>query len=352
MARAAFLIFLVFVCATASAADSITYYLKAPPFSSIVAIVEFQFYSLASMAAIILVLQLHRNWMAAWETRLKTHYATCLIAEMLGVSESGAAAEVVPRPRWYQLRRKRVLRELLLEHSLTVTGPEKAFLIERYRSFGFINDDLRGTHSLVWWRRLRALSDLRLLNDQEFAPIYSRMCHDRNSLVSATAHLALSSVDHPLNQPIPVNELPARVRDRKNLLHEVLMNWTKQFGHEFLIEQIPTVREIPVLEVVTAAVSQLQTPEVAKSFAEVLERSNELPGRVVEKMLTLLKRVGDPDYIDTARKYVSHTDELVRLRALEYIASVDFEYLESPAVLADRSVLIQRWVRSRVGRAA
>lgn len=326
----------------------ISTYLRIPPLSHILYVVEIQFAILMVLAVFVLILLVHRNRAAVRIEKLKTAYADALISEMLSLLESGEGMRAIVAPRFYEFRRREILKTVFLEHFNSVSGPEKVFLAKRYDELLFALDDYNATGSFVWWRRLQAVSNLSLVGSAESAPLLYRMTYDRNSLVSATAFLALSQLKSDLNKPRLVTELPAALLQRKNLLFEILRNWSLVHGASSVINQIRLVKDPTLLGVLVSAVSTLQSTEIGDAYAKILETQTNLPPPAIQDMLVLLRRVGDPAWIETVRPYASHAQEVIRLRALEYLIGMgEFDLLQDERVKTDPSHVVQRWLQAQ-----
>ena len=322
----------------------IPHYLKAPPFAYIRDVVEFQLCVTVGLSGLILLLLMYRNLNKKRVEKQTAYYADQIIGEMLQFAEEGKAIPIINEPYWFEFRKRRVLKNTFLEHFNSVSGSEKEFLTKRYEDLGFIRDDYRSALSFFWWRRLGAVSNLSLIGDARFSMLFSVLTSDTNQLVCATAYLALSSLNHPLNRVVPVTDLPRAVIQRKNLLHEILRNWSHIHGHTILLGQIRSVKDPFLLNALVAAVSTLQSPEVAEIYAALLERRQGLPSPVLEQMLLLLKKVGDPSWARIVFKYTVHNDELIRLRALDCVYALgEFDVIHLENVVNDQSVLVQRW---------
>ena len=101
-----------------------------------------------------------------------------------------------------------VLKDVLLDHLRTVSGFEHELLSTRYEELGFVDEDLAALHSMFWWRRLRAASDLASLDSTRFAFDFHRLSFDRHELVSAFGFYALSGLDHDMNRPFFGAQIP------------------------------------------------------------------------------------------------------------------------------------------------
>lgn len=326
----------------------ISQYLKAPPFTHIELIVKFQLGAVCVLSVVILFLLIHRNRKAVRVEKLKAFYADGLVSEMLAFLEGSEFKPIIQPPTWYESGDRIVLQTVLLEHFSSVSGQEKEFLARRYADFHFSEDDAMNSRSLVWWRRLQAVSNMSLVGSLESAPTLRRLFRDRNSLVSATASLALSHLDHELNRPTLISRLPKRILQRKNLLHEILKNWARVHGSSAILEQIPKVSDPTLVGVLVRAAATLQSPEVSDTFSEILSRRKDLPAAVVQEMLVLLRRVGDPAHSLLVRTFVNHEQEVIRLRAMEYLIAIgEFDILDDASVRSDRSALVQRWLKGQ-----
>ena len=326
----------------------ISQYLKAPPFTHIEAIVKFQLGAVCTLSVVILYLLIHRNRKAIKEEKLKAFYADSLVTEMLAFLEGEVFAPVISAPAWYESWNRLVLKTVLLEHFSSVSGHEKNFLVRRYKDFHFNEEDEMNSRSLVWWRRLQAVSNMSLVGSLESAATLHRLSVDRNGPVSATAALALSNLDHELNVPVLISLLPKSILQRKNLLHEILKNWAHVHGSRVMVDQIPQISDPTLVGVLVSAASTLQSPEIAEAFSKLLITRRDLPVTVVQEMIVLLRRVGDPAYIEVVKPFVHHEQEVIRLRAMEYLVAVgEFDVLDDPSVKADRSVVVQRWLKTQ-----
>ena len=174
------------------------------------------------------------------------------------------------------------------------------------------------------------------------------MTFDRNTLVSATAYLALSPIKTGLNRPRLVTDLPPGLLKRKNLLFEILRNWSVIYGAKVVVNQIRLVKDPTLIGILIGAASTLQSTEIGDAYARILSTHTNLPTSAVQDMLLLLRRVGDPAWIETVRPYMTHAHELTRLRALEYLVGVgEFNLLTDERILRDPSIVIQRWLKTQ-----
>ena len=324
----------------------ITRYLRAPPFEYIQAIVETQLTIVLCMAMLTLALLIVRNWQQRRLARQREFYAELLIQEILGLDVGTNPKPLIRGPRRWQIFRYRSLKSVMVRHISTVTGTEKDYLVQRYQQLGFALHDLRKIKSWFWWRRLKGLSNLNLLGLDKFAPTFHLATRDRNELVAAFAHIPLSSLRHELNQIRPLNELPVAVRSRKNVMHEILKNWCTIYGHDFLLDQIRNERDPQLLPQLIEAAAVAQSTELAEAIASKL-REPYLPVEAAEQILILLRKVGDPASSAAVTPCLEHSQELIRLRAVEFLISVgNIEALRDSKIYTDTAISVRRTLQA------
>ena len=329
----------------------ITQFLQLSPFRFISLIVQGQLAITAGLSVIIAVMLLRRNRRQAWTELKRVEFAELLVAEMLDALEGAAGPAILTRPR--RAGERAVLKGVLLEHLRSVSGFERELLIRRYEELGYVDEDLRALNSRLWWRRLRGASDLASLDSHRFALDFHRLCFDRHELVSAFAFYALSGLDHQMNQPFSVRKFPVAVQSRRNLMTEILRNWARVHGPQCVTEQIGRIDEPRLLDSLVTAASTTLTTETSEAFADLLRQRITFSPEVLDAMLTCLRKVGDPQFADVVRPFAKHANDVVRLRALEYLVEMgEDDILGRADIVADRSVKIrralERWRGERV----
>ncbi len=327
----------------------ISRYLKAPPFEYIETIVRTQLIIVLVLALLTLTLLVFRNWRNRRITALKEEYASMLLTEIMSLVSEGKAETVIKYPGRRSLSRRFALKTVMTEHLGSMSGPERDYLIQRYEELGFAAEDLKAVHSVLWWHRLRAISNLHLLGLDKYGGVFYAHTKDRNQLVASFAYIALSGLKHELNIVRPLQKLPRAVRVRKNVMHEILRNWSRVHGHQFLIEQIQQQDRPDLLTYLIQAVSRVQSPEVAELLTRKLADPS-LPQDAAEQILITLRNVGDPDSATAVLACLEHPHEIIRLRAIEYFIAIgDIESLKVSNIYADKSVTVRRVLQDLEG---
>ena len=305
-------------------------------FVEIVVMLEIKGIALLFCYTIILMVVRQKTLIA--ETHYRAYYGEQIMREIMG--EPGSPLIQMPGPNSFI--RRRVLREVILNHLGFITGTERAKMVETYQRLGYLMIDLKHLSSWRWSQRLEALARLRALEITHVAPILDHMRDDPNDFVKMAAFLALSAVDHELNSAALLEILPEFVLLRSNVLVEIASNIGQLRGYQGLAIFLASRYSLALREGVVVAMSATNSPDNAFIALKVL---SERPPKVLTcRILEYLQKIGDPDHARVIEPLFAHPDPDVRAAAVRWFLAIkgSDSVVIATALREDRSVEVQR----------
>ena len=239
-----------------------------------------------------------------------------------------------PMPHFEQ----KILQLSLLEHLRSVTGNERKKLEELYSRCGFENKDIEQCKSPFWWVRLEAVAHLSYVRSETTAQMLFKLKNDKSDLIAGAALLALSRIDHPLNDPLTWGRFRFSILRRRSVLFEILSNTGNTRGTDFLIKWYRRTSNIEFREICLQVILTLKSTDCVSLLVEVLQNHDAVSPALLCEVLSTLKTIADPEALIPAMTYVNHPSARVRARAAELLLSNMDEHEETLLVQLENDV--------------
>lgn len=262
-----------------------------------------QLYVIGFLALSTLVLLKWRTVKSQMVRRLKEEYGSA-IADVV----AGDLILKVQSPKRIQLIRRQALKESLLDHIGSITGPERTVLIGAYISLGLAEIDRRHCKSVFWSRRLEALLCLSQLQRLEFADLFHEMKQDVQPLVSSCAILSLSYIDGANEEPESIlDTLPVSFFSNSNLLLELTETLVARHGLERFEDYVKDHAHTAVGEAIISVLTHVGTAEATIFLVEILTTKKFKDERLPIRIERAVRESNDPiaiaqlDYFQSSR---------------------------------------------------
>ena len=304
-------------------------------------VIRLQFFLIVFMAVYALVNSFARNCVERRSKAYKEVFAGELVTELCALLEGEPPQFALVRRAGLQ---RKVAKDHLLEQIRIFNGLEREFLVGRYLKYGFYAEDIRECETASWAKRLRALVRLGYLEYAELAPLFGRMMGDRDPIVAVAAALALSVLDHPLNDVTLIERLPLKIRSRRDVLNEVILNFGERHGVPGLVHAARATGDPMIVDGCVRALIQLKSVECVPVLRPFLNPDLNLDPRLVCDLLAGLEAVGDPSVIPYVRPRLRDPNESVRAFAVRLLINLGDPELppKMMAILNDPSAEVQR----------
>ncbi len=263
-----------------------------------------QLYVICFLAVLTLALLKWRTWKNQRILVLKEAYGESIADVVCGEDQT----LFVPALRPFQFIRRQALKESLLDNIGSITGPERAVLVEAYITLGLAATDVKACHSRFWPTRLAGLMSLSQLGRADFADLFHSMKNDKNTLISSCAILSLSYLDDQNEEPEKIlDTLPESFFKNSNLLFELTNNFMKRYGLERFEAYVRDRAQSLVGQAIIAVLTNSQTPEATFFLLELVTTNNFKDERLVIRIERAIRESNDIDaiaqldYFQTAR---------------------------------------------------
>ena len=317
--------------------------------------IAIQIYVISTLAIFTLGLSLWRRYRDRHIAAMCAEYNDIIVNCLVDQLSPEEMAKKIGTPLSHQFLRKCALRKALLSYIQSISGQEKNHLTLCYCWLKLANSDMELCYSGLWWRRLKGVSNLGILEIKMAAPIFWELRKDGNALVANAAVIALSAIPHELNNKDLILELRERAFKTQNFLVQFASNWGRVYGAGVLFDLLKQEKREAVIRAFVAAIAEMNSPEAGSSLIEWMKISKmEHEPETLIHILRTLKTSGDPASLPIAKNYFSHKEAEVRAEALDmWMRIAGFDETELSPLLQDSSAAVQRvWLRQRVERKA
>lgn len=263
-----------------------------------------QLYVIGFLAVLTMMLLKWRTWKNHRIKVLKEAYGESIADVVCGEDQE----LFVPAVRSYQFIRRQALKESLLDNIGSITGPERAVLVDAYISLGLAAADVKACHSRFWATRLAGLMSLSQLGRADFADLFHAMKADKNTLISSCAILSLSYLDDPREEPeVILDTLPESFFKNSNLLFELTNNFMKRYGLERFEAYVRDRAQTLVGQAIIAVLTNAQTPEATFFLVELITTNHFKDERLAVRIERAIRESNDSvaiaqlDYFQAAR---------------------------------------------------
>lgn len=273
------------------------------------------------MAVGVVVMLVYRRWR---EERLKVLTAVKIdniVAELLGLMEEKPIQVLSPSSKWVFLEAQ-ATRDAILNQIHAVSGSERDYLVGRYIELGFALQDISGTTSRYWSKRLASAARLAQLSNPVFSDTFNHLIADSNRLVSATALLALSSTHSVANKP-NLDRLTDLISDgRLSLFRAILHNWCRIHSFEMVLGQVVGYKSGELRNKALSTLLASKSVESGQALLSLLQDKT-IPAELIADLLGALREISEPTAIEVARDFFDHPDHRVKQRAAEIMLALD-----------------------------
>jgi hypothetical protein len=231
-------------------------------------------------------------------------------------------------------------RRILLTQLENIEGSEREHLVDLYRYFQFLHEDIRSLASFFWWNRLAAVIRLEILKSQETSEALVKLIDDKNDLVAIAAMRALSALEFPDKISKILYSLSRRAPERKDVFVEILSNIGR--GHaEKIIDYLNECFDPYIAAVCLSVLGSLKAKEAFPLCVGLLSSSND---EVATEAAKALGKIGDSQAIPFLRNELGHESAQVRSEvvvSLLLLGDAEF-HLQLDQVQKDPSVIVRR----------